>query len=99
MTKRLIDAARLALMDYRLLLHRHEGHMLTRADELQAAIEAARQPVTVTPDQAVEILVVMLTTFGESASQADIDALSAEAKQEIVGVVTAILQRARELGL
>lgn len=79
MTKRLIEAAEAALGS---IVYTH------RRAELHAALDEARQPVTVTPDQAVEILAVMLSAFGEPISQED-----------TVGVATAILQKARELGL
>lgn len=88
MTKRLIDAAQKSLTP---------GGI--NDNVLQAAIDEARQPVTVTPDQAVEILAVTLSTFGEPVTQEERNALSAEDKQETARVVTAILQKARELGL
>lgn len=93
MTKRLIDAAQAVVEDpdFR--------DSCATVDELQAALDEARQPVTVTPDQAVEILAVMLSTFGEPVTQEARNALSAEDKQETAMVVTAILQKARELGL
>lgn len=95
MTKRLIDAAQAAINSYCGL----EVGLNTRVEQLQAALDEARQPVTVTPDQAVEILGVMLTTCGEPATQEEVDALTAVDKLKIVIVVTAILQKARELGL
>lgn len=88
MTKRLIDAAQAVLTTG------------IAAGELEAALDEARQPVTVTEEQAVELLVAFnRATDMDDPTQAEIDGVTAEDRLEIAVIMVAILEKARELGL
>lgn len=90
MTKRLIGAAQAALGS---IVYTH------RRAELQVALDEARQPVTVTPDQAVELILTFCREADGEPTPAEVEGLTAKNKQKIVTVITAILQKSRELGL
>lgn len=96
MTKRLIEAAQAAVDSYCGL----EVGLHTRIEQLQAALDEARQPVTVTEEQAIDLVLTFhRAADGDEPTQAEVDALSTEGKQEIAAVMTAVLLRAKELGL
>lgn len=91
MTKRLRDAAQAAV---------DAGDFNSQVDELQAALDEARQPVTVTEEQAINLIMTFhRAADGDEPTQAEVDGLSAEDKLEIVAVMAAVLEKARELGL
>lgn len=93
MTKRLIAAAEAVIENTM-----WDSSGLT--DDMQAALNEARQPVTVTPDQAVELILTFhRVADGAQPTQEETDRLTAHDKLEIAAVMTAVLQNARELGL
>lgn len=94
MTKRLIEAAQAVLEDA-IRVYNGSGP----ATELEAALDEARKPVEVTQDQSMELGIIFVEAIGEEVNPEGRDCVTEEENQEIQAAFTAVLQKAKELGL